>query len=73
MFLATGFLYTGDGPEDIKGNMGILDQVEAMRWVNKYIRCFGGDKENVTIFGESAGSVQNSCAHPLFLRLCLNI
>ncbi len=60
MLFSTGFLYTGDGSEDIKGNMGILDQMEAMRWVNKYIRCFGGDKENVTIFGESAGSVQNS-------------
>ncbi len=55
---STGFLYTGDGPENIKGNMGMLDQVEAMRWVNKYIHYFGGDKESVTIFGESAGTVQ---------------
>ena len=35
----------------------MLDQVEALRWVQKYIRHFGGDPEQVTIFGESAGAV----------------
>lgn len=36
-------------------NLGILDQIESLRWVQKNISAFGGDADNVTIIGESAG------------------
>ncbi|XP_063823083.1 juvenile hormone esterase-like [Ostrinia nubilalis] len=53
--------------EDIPGNAGIKDQVAAMRWVKKNILNFGGDPENITIFGQSSGAacVTYHCVSPM--------
>nr|WCC58149.1 carboxylesterase [Pharsalia antennata] len=53
---ALGFLSSDDVNLGVPGNAGLKDQVLALKWVQENIRNFNGDPNNVTIFGESAGS-----------------
>lgn len=72
---AFGFLYLGGIFDELPiGNVGLLDLVQALRWVRENIAGFGGDPDRVTIFGESGGGMkvldllEMSEAHGLFDR-----
>ncbi|MDZ7815901.1 MAG: carboxylesterase/lipase family protein [Planctomycetota bacterium] len=52
---------SAESEDGVSGNYGFADQVFALQWVKRHIAAFGGDPENVTIFGESAGAVCVNC------------
>jgi para-nitrobenzyl esterase len=54
-------------PDELKGNYAYMDQIAALQWVKRNIAAFGGDPQNITIFGFSAGgvSVHSLLASPL--------
>jgi para-nitrobenzyl esterase len=57
---ALGFLHLGDllgGGYEASGNVGLLDQIAALKWVAGNIAAFGGDPDRITVFGQSAGAM----------------
>ncbi|KAJ8338395.1 hypothetical protein SKAU_G00373610 [Synaphobranchus kaupii] len=57
-----GFLSTGD--QAAKGNYGLLDQIQALRWISENVGYFGGDSNRITVFGSGIGA---SCVSLLTL------
>lgn len=63
-----GYLFLGElgGAEyATSGNQGLLDIRDALKWVNGNIEAFGGDPNNVMIFGESGGGAKTSCLYSM--------
>jgi para-nitrobenzyl esterase len=63
-----GFLFLGElGGEEYatSGNQGLLDIRDGLKWVHENIGVFGGDPNNVMIFGESGGGAKTSCLYAM--------
>jgi para-nitrobenzyl esterase len=75
-----GFLRLCDiseGAIPATGNEGLHDQITALKWIKQHVHLFGGNKNNITLFGESAGAMSIGCllaspqAKPLFHKAIL--
>ena len=65
---------SAESPNGVSGNYGLRDQIQALKWVRENIAAFGGDPDNITIFGVSGGAdgvkqlLASPLAHGLFHR-----
>ena len=67
IFSSQGFLSTGD--QHLAGNYGALDCIQALKWIRENIAEYGGDAEQVTIFGQFSGAAM---AHLISLSSLAN-
>lgn len=59
-YILSGFMSLEDESVQVPGNAGLKDQVMVLKWIQKNIGRFRGDKRNVTLFGQSSGA---ACVH----------